>query len=60
MLVGAGAIGGGDEGDEYGTGLLSTSTSMSGIGSSPLGGSSAASTAASSCSCCWRMMEISM
>ena len=58
MSVGAGAVGGGDGGDESGTGLLSTSTSISGIGSSPLGGYSAASSAASCC--CWRIKEISM
>ena len=58
MSVGAGAVGGGDGGDESGTGLLSTSTSISGTESSPRGGSSAKSFAASSC--CWRIMEIGM
>ena len=37
MLVRAGAVGGGDGGDKSGIGLLSTSTSISGTGSSPLG-----------------------
>ena len=58
MSVGAGAVGGGDGGDQSGTGLLSTSTSISGTGSSPRDGSSAKSSAASSC--CWRIMEIGM
>ena len=45
VSAGAGAEGGGggDGGDKSGTRLLSTSTSTSGIGSSPLGGSSATS-----------------
>ena len=58
MSVGARAVGGGDGGDEYGIGLLSTSTSISGTGSSPLGGSYVASSVASCC--CWRIMEIGM
>ena len=58
MSVGAGAVGGGTGGDESEIGLLSTSTSTSGIGFSPLGGSCATSSAASSC--CWRIMEIGM
>ena len=53
MLVGAGAVRGGTGGDEFGTGVLSTSTS--GTGCSPLGGSSATSSATSSY--CWRIME---
>ena len=53
MSVGAGAVGGGTRGDESGTGVLSTSSS--GTGRSPLGGSSATSPAASSC--CWRIMK---
>ena len=52
------AVEGGDRGDESGTGLLSTSTSSSGTRSSLLGGSSAPSSAASSCY--WRIMEIGM
>ena len=58
MSVGAEAVGGGDGGDESGTGVLSTSTSTSGTGCSPLGGSSTTSYAASSY--CWRIMEIGM
>ena len=58
VSVGAGAAGGGDGGDESGTGLLSTSTSISETGSSPLGGSSTASSAASSY--CWRITEIGL
>ena len=53
MSVGAEAVGGGAGGDESGTGVLSTSTS--GIGCSPLCGSSTTSSAASYC--CWRIME---
>ena len=53
MSVRAGAVRGGIGGDEPGTGVLSTSTS--GIGCSPLGGSSATSSA-TSCYC-WRIME---
>ena len=57
MSVGAGEVGGGTGGDESGTGVLSTSTSTStfGTGCSPLGGSSATSSAASSY--CPRIME---
>ena len=49
MLAGVGAEGGGggDGGDKLGTGLLYTSTSASGTGSSPLGGSSATSSGTS-------------
>ena len=56
MSVGAGAVGGRVGGDESGTRVLSTSTSTSGTRCSPLGGSSATSSAGSSC--CWRIMEI--
>ena len=48
MSVGPEVVGGGDGGDESGTGLLSTSTSTSGTRSSPLGGSSATSSGTSS------------
>ena len=58
MSVGAGAIEGGAGGDESGTGVLSTSTSTSRTGCSPLCGSSTTSSVASSC--CWRIMEIGM
>ena len=58
MSVGTGVVGGGVGGDESRIGVLSTSTSTSGTGCSPLGGSSATSSAASSC--CWRIMEIGM
>ena len=58
MSVGAGAVGGGAGGDEYGIGVLSTSTSTYGTGSSLLGGSFATSSAASSC--CWRIIESGM
>ena len=54
MSAGAGAVGGGADVDESETGLLSTSTSNFGIGCSPLGGSSATSSTASSC--CWRII----
>ena len=60
VSIGAGAVGGGAGGDESETGLLSTSTSISGTGSNPLGGSSVASSVAFSCSCCWRIKEIGM
>ena len=58
MSVEAGAIGGGVRGDESGTGVLSTTTSTYGTGFSPLGGSSATSSAVSAC--CWRIMESGM
>ena len=38
MSTGAGVVGGGDGGDESGTGILSTSASTSGTISSPSGG----------------------
>ena len=47
MSVGAGAVGGGASRDESETGLVSTSTSISGTGCSPLCGSSATSSAVS-------------
>ena len=55
MSVGVGAVEGGAGGDEYGIGVLSTSTSTSGTGCSSLGGSSITSSAASFCY--WRIME---
>ena len=58
MSVGAGAVGGGAGGDESGTGVLSTSTSTSETGCSPLSGSFATSSVASSY--CWRIMESGM
>ena len=58
MSIGVVVVGGGAGGDESETGLLSTSTSISGTGCSPISGSSTTSSAASSC--CWRIMEIGM
>ena len=50
--------GGGDGGDKSGTGLLVTSASTLGTGSSLLWESSASSSATSSWSCYWRRKEI--